>query len=130
MSNRAINGVVDRVEIERDSYVITEDHYIDYLTHTDISNLMPKALVAKLTRSHFLFLGYSLSDWNLRVILRRLWGERKLSYKSWAIQKGPDRLEQEFWRKREVDIYPVSLEDYIAARRQRIDALPRASNAS
>jgi hypothetical protein len=87
---------------------------------------MPKALVAKLTRSHFLFLGYSLRDWNLRVILRRLWKERKLPYKSWAIQIHPDELEQKFWSERGVDIYPVSLEDYIAALRQRIDALPPA----
>ena len=36
-----IHGAVDRVDAERDSYVITEDHYIDYLTRTDISNLMP-----------------------------------------------------------------------------------------
>ncbi|MBI3799631.1 MAG: SIR2 family protein [Deltaproteobacteria bacterium] len=124
-----IHGTVDRVEPERDSYVITEDHYIDYLTHTNISNLMPKALVAKLTRSHFLFLGYSLRDWNLRVILRRLWGERKLTYKSWAIQKDPDRLEREFWSKRDVDIYAVSLENYIAALNKRVDALPRAASA-
>jgi hypothetical protein len=60
-----IHGAVDRVELERDSYVITEDHYID-------------------------------------------------------------ELEQKFWSERGVDIYPVSLEDYIAALRQRTDALPPA----
>jgi hypothetical protein len=94
--------------MERDSYVVTEDHYIDYLSRSDISNLMPKALVAKLKGSHFLFLGYSLRDWNLRVILRRLWGERKLTYKSWAIQLNPQSLEERFWRNRDVDIFSLA----------------------
>ena len=30
-----IHGAVDRAEPDRDSYVITEDHYIDYLTKTE-----------------------------------------------------------------------------------------------
>lgn len=108
-----IHGAIDRTEPERDSYVITEDHYIDYLTRTDISNLVPVLLAAKLRKSHFLFLGYSMRDWNLRVILHRIWGEQRLSYRSWAIQLEPEPIEQEFWNKRGVDIMRVSLEDYV-----------------
>jgi len=121
-----IHGAVYRAEMERDSYVVTEDHYIDYLSRSDISNLIPKALMAKLKASHFLFLGYSLRDWNLRVILRRLWGERKLTYKSWAVQLTPDPLDRQFWSKREVDIHSVSLETYISALHSRLLALPPA----
>ncbi len=108
-----IHGAIDRTDAERDSFVITEDHYIDYLTRTDISNLVPVTLAAKLRKSHFLFLGYSMRDWNLRVILHRIWGEQRLSSKSWAIQLDPDPIEQSFWAKREVDILEISLEDYI-----------------
>ena len=46
-------------------------------------------LTAKLRKSHFLFLGYGLRDWNLRVILHRIAGEQRLNYKSWAIQRHP-----------------------------------------
>ena len=86
-----IHGAIDRAAPERDSFVITEDHYIDYLTRTDISNLIPVTLAARLRRSHFLFLGYSLRDWNLRVILHRIWGEQKLSWKSWRFNSTPIR---------------------------------------
>ena len=68
-----IHGAVDRVSPEGDSYVITEDHYIDYLTRTDLANLVPATIAAVLRNRHFLFLGYSLRDWNLRVILHRIW---------------------------------------------------------
>ena len=72
-----IHGVVDRQNRACDSYVITEDHYIDYLAHKDIAQQLPVQLLEKMSWSHFLFLGYSLRDWNLRVILHRIWGEQK-----------------------------------------------------
>jgi hypothetical protein len=108
-----LHGAIDRLNPDRDSYVITEDHYIDYLTRTDLSNLIPVTLAAKLRRSHFLFLGYSLRDWNLRVILHRIWGAQALTYKSWAIQLDPQPIDEEFWRKRNVDLLDTSLEEYV-----------------
>jgi hypothetical protein len=118
-----IHGAVDRTNLDRDSFIITEDHYIDYLMRTDISEFIPATLAAKLRRSHFLFLGYSLSDWNLRVILHRIWGEQKLTYKSWAIQLDPKHLDQKFWEKRGVEIINRRLEDYIAALDDGLKAL-------
>ena len=125
-----IHGAVDRIAAERDSYVITEDHYIDFLARTDISNLVPVTLVAKLKRCNFLFLGYSLRDWNLRVILHRIWGEQRLRWKSWAIQLDPDPMEEEFWRKRGVDILNVRLEEYIATLSERVQAPPVVGGTS
>jgi hypothetical protein len=119
-----IHGAVDRINPERDSYVITEDDYIDYLTRTDISNLVPVTLAAKLRKSNFLFLGYGLRDWNLRVILHRIWGEQKLSYKSWAVQLTPSPMEAEFWRKRDVDILDARLKEYVAHLGEHLQALP------
>jgi hypothetical protein len=125
-----IHGAVDRAapDGENDSYVITEDHYIDYLTRTELANLIPVTLAAKLRKSHFLFLGYGLRDWNLRVILHRIAGEQKLSFKSWAIQRQPTDLDHEFWRKRDVDILDLDLARYVAALRGRLRLLPKAES--
>ena len=119
-----IHGAVSRVNPEEDSYVITEDHYIDYLTRTDIAGLIPVTLAAKVRKSHFLFMGYSLADWNMRVILQRIWGVQQLTYKSWAIQRQPRELDIECWKKRGVDILEVELASYVAALRTRLAALP------
>jgi len=113
-----IHGAVDRADESRDSYVITEDHYIDYLARTDVSKLFPVTLVRTLRRSHCLFLGYSLRDWNLRVILNRIWGDEKLRAKSWAIQRTPDPVDEGLWRTRDVMILDVPLEDYINGLRE------------
>lgn len=121
-----IHGAIDRADADADSYVVTEDHYIDYLSLSDLSALLPVPLTTKLTKSHLLFLGYGLRDWNLRVILHRLWGDRKLSWKSWAIQLEPDALDREFWRGRDVDILDLPLDRYTAAVAARIAALEPA----
>lgn len=126
-----LHGAVDRLSepgTQRDSFVITEDHYIDYLTRSDISNLVPVTLSEKLRSSSFLFLGYSLRDWNLRVILYRIWLEQqqKEDYRSWAIQMDPEELETRFWDERDVTIFNARLEDYIAEMTRRVETLPPA----
>jgi hypothetical protein len=127
-----IHGAVDRANPDADSFVITEDHYIDYLAQSDISNIVPAALMAVMNESHFLFLGYSLRDWNLRVILQRIWGHQPFEEKftSWAIQKGPSKLEERLWRRRNVEILDVDLEVYVQALAARGLGGAGASNAA
>lgn len=110
-----LHGAVRRPgSFEDDNYVITEDHYIDYLTHGDITLLLPQEVTSRLRNSHFLFLGYSMKDWNLRVILRQIWGEQGLDYGSWAVQKEADEIERAIWEKRDVEIRQLDLADYLA----------------
>jgi SIR2-like domain len=127
-----IHGAVDRSspDGDADSFVITEDHYIDYLTRTDLANLIPVTLAAKLRRSHFLFLGYGLRDWNLRVILHRIAGAQSLTYKSWAVQLNPTALDEKFWGRRDVDILDMPLERYVAVLRGRSRLLPCTAEVS
>jgi hypothetical protein len=116
-----IHGSITHRDNEQESFVITEDHYIDYLTRTTLSDLVPVNLLAALRTSHFLFLGYGLADWNFRVILRRIYEDRAQGkYRSWAIQHPPDELECRFWSKRDVEILDRSIDDYISTLRQRL----------
>ncbi len=93
---------------------------VNYLAQKDISNLLPATLMASMSESHFLFLGYNLSDWNLRVILHRIWGELPFEeqFTSWAIQTDPSRLEDRLWRRRNVEILNVDLASYVAELRR------------
>jgi hypothetical protein len=100
---------------EHDSFVITENHYIDYLSHTDIKTLIPVNIASRMMQSHFLFFGYSLKDWNLRVILHRLSGDAGMAWtsNSWAVQPTPDQVDEKSWGKRGVELLYARLEDYI-----------------
>ena len=104
-----LHGAVDPLpEREWESFVITEDDYIDYLGHSELTSVVPVSLAAKLRRSHFLFLGYDMADWNLRLILNRIWGERPVGYRSWAVQQALSPLGHAFWRR--YDVTPVDVE--------------------
>jgi hypothetical protein len=116
-------AVVRRDGFDQDNYVITEDHYIDYLARADITLLLPTPIPGRLRNSHFLFLGYGMADWNLRVILRRIWGTQGLDYPSWSIQYVPDELETRFWDDRGVDVFDIDVGEYIE--RLRVELVNR-----
>ena len=109
-----VHGFVDRENFgDDDSYVITEDHYIEYLARMDLDNLIPVKVLERLRNCHFLFMGYSLADWNLRAILYKLWSDRRRDRDWWAIQLDPSELERRSWRRRGVDIFDVRLDRYL-----------------
>ena len=110
-----LHGTVAQDDDRDDSYVITEDHYIDYLARTDPCQLIPVKLLEKLIYSHLLFLGYGMRDWNLRVILHRIWSQRELDWTSWAVQESVDRLDEKLWRTRRVELCECRLADFVAA---------------
>ncbi len=112
-----------------ESFVITEDHYIDYLARAGDAGLIPAEILSKLSISSILFLGYSLSDWNLRVLLQRIWLERELSASCWAVNADAGFLEQQIWKKRGVEILKLRLEDYFAQLEQMFVNLPAAAGA-
>jgi hypothetical protein len=117
-----LHGAVQRLRPpDEDNYVITEDHYIEYLTHTDMTSQLPSVVTDKMRNSSYLFLGYGMKDWNLRAILRRIWGEQITTYGSWAIQKHVDTMEQAFWEKRNVKILKLDLEEYMELLSQALD---------
>src|SRR5215470_372576 len=125
-----IHGAVDRSSGDyrwKENYVITEDHYIDYLSRSPIESLVPVQILDKLRDSHVLFLGYTVREWNLRVFLQRTWRGEPLGARSWAIEPEPDALEKEFWAHSNVDLYAAGLPEYVRRLEGRLDGLAQAS---
>ena len=115
--------VTPTAEENLDTIVITEDDYVNFLAVTP-APLPPQALINLFTRSRFLFLGYSLEDWNFRVILRRLTYEAQkgpfMLNRHWAVQRNPSLIEARFWEKRNVALYGARLEDFVERMREAI----------
>jgi DNA-binding SARP family transcriptional activator len=119
-----LHGAVDPFpEREWESFVITEDDYIDYLGRSDLVSSVPVALAAHLRRSHFLFVGYEMVDWNLRLVMHRVWGDRPLAYRSWALDPEPSALEQAFWRRFDVDVLDVEPDAYVGLLERRLEGI-------
>jgi SIR2-like domain/TIR domain len=98
----------------RENYVITEDQYIDYLSRSPIESLLPVQILDKLTGSHWLFLGYTMRDWNLRVFLNRIWKGEPLGARSWATESDPDEFDKELWSHIGVELFACPPVDYLA----------------
>lgn len=113
-----IHGTIDRSVggEDNDSYVISEDHYIDYFSGRDtLGSFLPAQITAHInTKSRrFLFLGYSLGDWNLQVLLRLIWKNNKRTKDSWAVQWMPDPFEILSWKSRGVMICHDDVQKFI-----------------
>jgi hypothetical protein len=108
----------DMVE-SRDDLIITENDYVDFLVNTggtNSPNFPPASLATAFKTKRFLFLGYSLQDWNFRAFLRLLVLRNALSGKDklrhWAIQLGPSKLDEELWSQRNVNVYDGDLIEF------------------
>lgn len=103
---------------EEGSYVITEDDYVDFLSRMSGQTAVPVIFGEPFRKSHFLFLGYGLRDWNLRVILHKIWKDWPRKYASWAIQERADPLERKFWSKRNLEIFEMSIAELLVKVRE------------
>ena len=101
-----------------ESFAVTEDDFIHY---GNVVRRLPVALAARLRRTHLLLLGYTLSTWTLRVVLERLWGSEPLPYRSWSVNAGPQPLEREFWRRRDVEVVDMAPAAYVAELEQALE---------
>jgi hypothetical protein len=116
-----IHGAVDRLGESgwRENYVITENDYIDYLSAGGPESHIPTQLLGKILESHFLFLGWKARNWNLRVFLHRVFGQRRFGEdaKSWSIDDRVDDVEKRFWDTFGVELFEVPLSRYVDALR-------------
>ena len=106
-----------------DAFVITEEDYVNFLTRMAGQRAIPACFLNQFRTSRFLFLGYGLADWNLRVMLNSLnegtSRERhaREQLRSWAIQHNPSELERRLWEARSVSIYSVLLDEFVGSLR-------------
>ena len=106
-----------------ESLVVTEDDHIDYPGPGDLEAVIPVTLNARLRRSHFLFLGYDLADWNLRLMAARLRGAHAAAYASWAVCAAPSALELAFWRRLDVQAVEVDENAFASLLDGRLDGM-------
>lgn len=107
--------------------IITEEDYVNFVTNAlsqDERKRLLRHALARIQNSTILFVGYSLTDWNFRVIFKAT-TEGKES-ESYALQKhiasdGVPTLEQarwessvKFWDDRNVDIINAEGTDFMA----------------
>lgn len=114
---------------ERDSVVLTEDDYFDYLIGvTGNKDLIPPVVRRALADTALLFLGFRMDDWDFRVLFRSLMSQegrsRRSRYAHVAVQIDPEegqileperarRYLESYFGDADISIYWGSSEDFI-----------------
>ena len=126
-----MHGTVVPASSEWDNFVITEEDYVDFLSRMTRNEAIPAMFLTHFRDRSFLFLGYSLRDWNLRVILKNInksFARHALAddsdpVPSWAIQAHPTEVECALWGKRNVNIFDIEI-DRFAGRMRELAVCP------
>jgi hypothetical protein len=112
----------DNAQLSGDRPIITEEDYIEFLTVVTRENAGVPALISeKLRGSTILFLGYSLQDWDFRMIYKSLIEPipKRFRPESFAIQKNPPDYLKLYWKEKGITILDVDMFEFAAGLDQR-----------
>ena len=120
-----IHGSIDRLDPRLDTYVISEEDYIDLLSE-DTLDEMPIPIKARLAQSDMLFLGYAMRDWDVMVALRRLRRERdRVGGFAVELPSTPEREQvlELRWRRLGFEVVFNDLAGYVAELEEAISSV-------
>lgn len=111
-------SIMAHKEGHRSGFLVTEEDYERALL--DIDRFLPPAIIEHLDSRKLLFLGYSLKDWNVRALMRRLLGFVLPNSK--AIMREPTSLESRLWLARNLEIVDMPLDEFVGGLSQASSA--------
>ncbi|MBN2004491.1 MAG: CHAT domain-containing protein [Anaerolineae bacterium] len=123
---------------ELNSLVVTEDHYLDYLVRISAQMArIPNRIWASLTDNALLFIGFSLEDWEFRVVLRGLVAtrDRRRKLKHVGVQlemEGAGAAEteavqtflQQYFQEADINIFWGTPAQFMAELREQMEGAP------
>ncbi|MCP4540077.1 MAG: CHAT domain-containing protein [Chloroflexi bacterium] len=129
---------------EVDSLLVSEDDYLDFLVRTSGEmDRIPDYIWASLTNSSLMFVGYSLDDWEFRVIMRGLVAtrERRRKLKHVGVQLELDEANeadvaavqtflQSYFQEADINVFWGSTAQFMAELRTQWEAPPERESRS
>jgi SIR2-like domain len=124
-------------------YLIAEEDYVRFLGSMDQAHICPFAIRNRLRKKVILpggqkallhslfFLGYSLNDWNLRVLLDGLGvGNGGPDERHYAILRNPDPVTKQLLQKRNITVHNADLNDLVSELGDTLDELTQTMAAA
>jgi hypothetical protein len=109
-----IHGHIDRSRAGDDTFVITEEDYVSFLAKMGPGeSVIPAQIVTIMQKRTLLFLGYSLRDWNFRVLLHQMRNSSLQPRTSYAVCHDIDPAESELWAARKVTVFAADLNELV-----------------
>ena len=112
-----IHGSLDPSERQHDSVVISDDDYIDNIRQSGSnSKLIPNHFRTLMGYRNFLFLGYSFSDWNVRILYKQLQAiraDQQFESNDYAVMNQANPYESVFFHEKKINICLTTLDKFV-----------------
>jgi len=114
-----IHGCISpELDYADEGIVISDNDYVDYVSQMGRPDGVIPVHVSELMRNRrFWFLGYSLSDWNVRSIYQSLKERSKSDVKTisdYSVMRSVGKFEGLFFDKNEITIFQAELNEFVA----------------
>jgi len=101
---------------EADGIIISDNDYVNYIKQMGKGNsLIPAYVNTLMNNKPFLFLGYSLNDWNIRSIFETMREKRSPSggVQDFSVMKDIGEYEKVFFQRNEILIFKTDLNSFV-----------------
>ncbi len=100
-------------KFEDDNIIISDMDYINFISQKS-SQHIPSTVTSLIGQKRFMFLGYSLNDWNIRSILKKIFEKRQSEMKDYAILKSYSEFEKLYFERNGINICTVELKEFFS----------------
>ena len=110
-----------------DGIVISDDDYVDYLKNLESGDgMIPTPVTTLMKRKSFLFLGYGLKDWNVRIMLENARKARKHPEQTvdYSVTRGVGKYELRFLEKNNIKVLKNDLSVFARRLARELPPLP------
>jgi hypothetical protein len=121
-----------KLTVDDDGVVISENDYVEYISQMNTSQGTIPAYVNNLMQAKpFLFLGYSLSDWNVRSVFETLRKKRGEHFggQDYSVMSYLGEYEKLFFQRSEAAILKTDLNSFVRGIATELDSFKRNNPA-
>jgi len=103
------------INFENEGLVVSDNDYVDYVTQMSKIGIIPATVSELMREKRFWFLGYSLSDWNVRSIYETIKQKSDPDRKNrdYSVMYSVGDFEGLFFEKNEIRIFQASLNEFV-----------------
>ena len=103
------------ITFENEGLVVSDNDYVDYVTQMSKIGIIPATVSELMREKRFWFLGYSLSDWNVRSIYETIKQKSDPDRKNrdYSVMYSVGDFEGLFFEKNEIRIFQASLNEFV-----------------
>lgn len=105
-----LHGCITRSRDPRLPLILTVDQYNDHLVNRD---RLFRHLYELAYENSIVFVGHSLQDANIRVVLNELQKECPQGQRHYLLKPGIDQLEVDFWGEKKITAFDCTFEDFL-----------------